>query len=623
MREIEQVLNSKEAQKRRIRERYKGIDKNQIEIIDAIPEDNINDYNGKERNVAAYCRVSTDDPNQTSSYELQCNYYQEYISKRPKWTLVGVYADEGISGTSLKHREAFNKMIEDCKAGKIELIITKSVSRFARNIVDCIGLVRELKELPQPVGVLFETEGIYTLDSQSEMQLSFMATIAQEESHIKSNIMNASIDMRFQRGIFLTPVLLGYDLDEDGNLTVNEEEAMTVRLIFFMYLYGYTCGQIAQQLEDLGRLTKKGNTNWSPSSILQILQNERHCGDLVARKTWTPNYLDHKSVKNEGKKKRYRVQDHHDPIITRDDFIAVQRLIANAKYGNIGYLPELKVIPDGFLKGFVTVHTRWAAFRPEDYENASKSVYTDNSKSVNKNDETISEIAVKKGDFDFRGFQITRSQFFNNRSVISVTFSIDNISFGITGVRKLNSSEYVELLIHPGKKLFAVRPAAKDCKHRVKWCKKTDGNTITVSVSGKPFLKTIYEMFGWKEPYKYRICGVRTQTGNETVLLFHMTETELFIPSALMDVEHIESEETEEKAAASGKSLRAYPSRWIESFGSDYYMQAKEFEQLFNAENRKKISDAVVFSTEEKLNNTGYPELKTEIDSLVSNMRVK
>ena len=130
-------------------------------------------------------------------------------------------------------------------------------------------------------------------------------------------------------------------------------------------------------------------------------------------------------------------------------------------------------------------------------------------------------------------------------------------------------------------------------------------------------------MFGWKEPYKYRICGVRTQAGNETVLIFHMTETELFIPSALMDTEHSESEETEEKAAASGKSLRAYPSRWIESFGSDYYMQAKEFEQLFNAENRKGISDAVVFSTEEKLNNTGYPELKTEIDSLVSNMRVK
>lgn len=149
-------------------------------------------------------------------------------------------------------------MIEDCKQGKIDLIVTKSVSRFARNTLDCLEYVRELKNLPNPVGIFFETENIYTLDSRSEMALSFIATMAQEESHIKSDIMNASIEMRFSRGILLTPVLLGYDKDENGRLVINEVEAKTVKLIFFLYLYGNTCQQIANILTEYGRKTKKG-----------------------------------------------------------------------------------------------------------------------------------------------------------------------------------------------------------------------------------------------------------------------------------------------------------------------------------------------------------------------------
>jgi len=209
-------------------------------------------------------------------------------------------------------------MIKDCEARKIDLIVTKSVSRFARNILDCIGYVRQLANMQPPIGVFFETENIYTLKSNSEMLLSFMATMAQEESHTKSEIMNSSIEMRFRRGIFLTPPLLGYDQDEDSNLVINENEANTVRLVFFMYLYGYTCVQIAETLTKLGRRTKKNNTTWSPGSILQILQNERHCGDVLARKTWTPSYLSHKSKKNKQDRNQYRKRNHHEPIISRE-----------------------------------------------------------------------------------------------------------------------------------------------------------------------------------------------------------------------------------------------------------------------------------------------------------------
>ena len=352
MNEKEKNITSIQAKKAKIRERYKGVDPDQLEIIPARRQTDVFDDEIYKR-VAVYARVSTDDPRQTSSYELQKNYYTDMVSRHSNWDLVDIYADEGISGTSLKKRDSFNRMIADWKAGKIDLIVTKSVSRFARNIVDCISIVRMLSAMTPPVEVFFETEHINTLNDKTEMSLAFTATLAQEESHTKSTIMNASIEMRFSHGIFLTPPLLGYDRDEEGNLVINEDEAQTVRLIFFMYLYGYTCTQIAATLTQLGRTTKKGNTNWSAASILGVLKNERHCGDLVSRKTYTPSYLDHKSRKNRGERTQVRSRDHHEAIISRDDFIAVQRLISNAKYGNKGILPQLNVMKEGALRGFV------------------------------------------------------------------------------------------------------------------------------------------------------------------------------------------------------------------------------------------------------------------------------
>ena len=393
-------------EKEKIRDRYKGVDKESIELIPAGPVENFHDGSNKKR-VAVYARVSTGDSRQTSSYELQKNYYMDIIDRHPGWVLVEIYADEGISGTSLHKRDAFVKMIGACKAGKIDLILTKSVSRFSRNVLDCIGYARELKALKPSVGIFFETENIYTLGPESEMGLSFISTLAQEESHNKSKSMNLSIEMRFSRGIFLTPALLGYDHDEDGNLTINEEESKTVRLIFFMYLYGYTCKQIADTLSSLRRKTKKQNTDWSPGSVLQILQNERHCGDIIARKTWTPNYLDHKSIKNRNNRNSYRNYDHHTAIVSRDDFIAVQHLINNAKYGNKGFLPELKVITEGALKGFVSINPRWGGFKADDYIKASRSVRAlEENNPMNNN-----EVEVYNGDFDLRGYEVARTQF--------------------------------------------------------------------------------------------------------------------------------------------------------------------------------------------------------------------
>ena len=221
-----------ENKKEKIRTRYQGIHPDEIELIPATPQENFLEGH-REKRVAVYARVSSGDPQQTSSFELQKNHYTDMVTRHEGWKLVEVYADEGISGTSLEHRDSFLKMMVDCEAGKIDLIVTKSVSRFARNVVDCVGCVQKLAALQPPVGVFFETENIYTLNSSSEMILTILSTVAQEESHNKSEIMNASIEMRFKRGIFLTPPLLGYDRDEDGNLVINEEEAKTVYMYPF------------------------------------------------------------------------------------------------------------------------------------------------------------------------------------------------------------------------------------------------------------------------------------------------------------------------------------------------------------------------------------------------------
>ncbi len=580
MRENETQLTDSEDQKARIHARYKGIDLEELDVIPAVPKENFYEDTAEKR-VAIYARVSTDDPRQTSSYELQKNHYTDVVSRHPGWNLVKIYADEGISGTSLQHRDAFINMIADCKNRKIDLIVTKTVARFARNIVDCIGHVRQLAAMQPPIGVFFETENIYTLNSNSEMLLSFMATMAQEESHNKSEIMNSSIEMRFRRGIFLTPPLLGYDQDEDGNLIINQSEAETVRLIFFMYLYGYTCTQIADTLTKLGRLTKKNNASWSPGSVLQILQNERHCGDVLARKTWIPNYLDHKSRKNKQNRNQYRKRNHHEAIISRDDFIAVQRLISNARYGNKGILPELKVIQDGTLKGFVSVNPRWSAFSADDYRSASESVY-----------ETVAhlplegvQIEAQSGDFDLRGFEIARSQFFDTARKICVTFSADNIVFSTECIRKFDKALYIEMLVHPGDHLLVIRPCTKETKNAIRWANFNEGQYCSRYVSCAAYIKTLYDLFDWKSGCRYRVRGIHRRKDDEAAIIFDIRETELFIPQdTLISVRDSSPEDSflpndvEPFTIGPKKDIMDYPSAWADNFCSNFYRHAQALE---------------------------------------------
>ena len=583
--------------KKKIRERYKGVSEDVLDVIPAVPQEDFYRSENHKR-VAVYARVSTDDPNQTSSYELQKNHYEDLVNRRTNWELVDIYADEGISGTSLQHRDNFLRMIEDCRLGKIDLIVTKSVSRFARNIIDCIGYVRQLKAENPPIGVFFETENIYTLDENSEMSLSFIATLAQEESHTKSEIMNASVEMRFKRGIFLTPKLLGYDHDENGNLVINEEEAKTVRLVFFSYLFGYTTQQIADALTDLDRLTKRGNDVWSAGSVLQILSNERYCGDVLARKTFTPNYLNHKSKRNNHDRNQYRQKDHHEAIISRDDFFAVQKLIRNAKYRNKGYFPEMPVVKSGFLKGYVVVHPKWAGFTVDDYYMASTSVL----EGVNKIPSKPLEVKLEKGNIDLRGYELVRTQFISTIGHITVSISPSKLLFNKPALIKLPDTKKIEILVNPGQRLIAVRKAVSNSRYALEWGRYTEKGFMPKIISGAAFIPTLYKLFTWNIDVQYKINGTAYKFGEDTVLIFSVDDATLSIDKNDFDPD-MESDGAyiaEKVTSSRRRRITAYPKEWADSFGEDYY-RTKAKEDLITKDRQEKelVSGHVTYSTEE------------------------
>ena len=267
------------------------------------------------RRVAAYARVSTDDEMQLTSYEAQVDYYTKLIKNNDEWEFVKVYADEGITGTSLKSRKEFNAMVQDALNDKIDLIITKSVSRFARNTVDALITIRLLKEKRKEI--YFEKENIYTLDSKGEVLITIMSSLAQDESRNISENVTWGQRKRFSDGKYnlARKNFLGYDKDQDGKFIINEKEALIVRKIYRYFLDGMTPSGIASALMEEGAPTPGGKTKWLYSTVMSILQNEKYKGDALLQKKFTINFLEHKMKKNEGEVTQYYVNNGHPAII--------------------------------------------------------------------------------------------------------------------------------------------------------------------------------------------------------------------------------------------------------------------------------------------------------------------
>jgi len=279
------------------------------------------------RRVAGYARVSTDSEDQYASYEAQVDYYTTMIKANAEWEFVGIYTDEGISGTSTNRREGFNRMIDDALAGKIDLIVTKSVSRFARNTVDSLQTIRKLKE--HKVEVSFEKEGIRTFDSKGELLITIMSSLAQEESRSISENVKWGRRKRFADGQVTVCYtrFLGYDKGSDGNLVVNPEQAKQVRYIFSLFLQGLTFHGIAKRLESEGHKTGTGNSAWHFTAVKHILTNVKYKGDALLQKYYIADFLTKKPVVNKGEVPQYYVQNNHEAIITPDVFDLVQKEI--------------------------------------------------------------------------------------------------------------------------------------------------------------------------------------------------------------------------------------------------------------------------------------------------------
>ncbi len=293
--------------------------------------------------VAAYCRVSTDDKEQKTSYEAQIQYYTDKINKNPEWQMAGIFADEGITGTQAKKRPQFQKMIRLCRQGKIDMILTKSLSRFARNTVDSLDYIRELRTLG--IAVISEKENINTLTAESEMLITIMSCFAQAESESISKNVSWGVRQSFKNGN--VPIqyakLLGYKKGENGLPEIIPDEAEIVKEIFHSYLDGMSLRQIADSLNDRAVKTKHKQTTWQPEIVKSILVNEKYTGDALLQKTYITDCITKKTRKNNGELPMYLVKNHHEPIVSRADFNRVQEEMARRS--------AKRVIADKLTKG--------------------------------------------------------------------------------------------------------------------------------------------------------------------------------------------------------------------------------------------------------------------------------
>ena len=292
--------------------------------------------------MAAYCRVSTDQEDQLHSFAAQVEYYTDYINKHEEYEMADIYADEGISGTSTRKRDEFRRLIEDCKAGKVDIVITKSISRFARNTQDSLDYMRQLKDLGIPI--IFEKENINTMDSGGELLFTILSSLAQDESRNISENCKWGIRNKFRKGEYsiATNTFIGYDRDHNGKLVINGDEAKVVRRIYKDFLGGKNPSEIAWALENEGVKGSNGRRRWYAETVKGILKNEKHKGDALLQKTYTADYLSKKIVRNQGEIEMIYIENDHEPIIDKDTWDAVQeeferRKLFLKKHGMLRY----------------------------------------------------------------------------------------------------------------------------------------------------------------------------------------------------------------------------------------------------------------------------------------------
>ena len=495
-------------------------------------------------------------------------------------------------------------MLADADAGKIDLIIVKNISRFARNVVDFLSVLRRLAE--KNIGVWFESEALYSMNYDHLLTLSFQAQMAEQESRIRSRSMETSLRMRLDHGLPLTPELLGFVKNEDGKLIINPETYKIPKLMFYMYLYGYSTQQIADTLTKLSKRTYLGNLKWTASGVAASMRNERYCGDVLTRKRFTKfaaDVHDQKSFKNRGEKPQSHYQDDHEAIIDRNDFLAVQRIMNNARFGGTSLLPELQVIPDGLLKGFVIVHPKWGSFTKDDYIAACRS--------VDSSPAEESRLEVREGSFDLTGYEVADFKLFSDQSVPAIMLHKDSIAFSVAGIREMDLKDnYVELLVHPLRKKIAVRPTNKDNRCAIQWANGVRGNRHSRSVAAKAYIQTLYQIFGWEQDNNYKLYGRIYRDGQDAACIYAGTNASVYIKNNEVTVE----DATGQNISRQGKRIRGVVGDFGQGVGNGYYVEKSmtELRNLTRQEWQTRLAGQMV-STGTELQVTSYDELRSFI----------
>ena len=553
--------------------------------------------------VAAYCRVSTDSKEQETSFDSQVTYYTELINKNPDWELVDIYADPAISGTSRKNRKRFNEMLYHCLKGEIDMVITKSMSRFARNQLDSLAVIRMLNGLYPPVRVLFEDDHINSDDLSSEIIIIITSMLAEQESVKKSTSVKWGFERRKEQGHYLVPTqnLLGLDNTEainkdDREIFIVEDEADTVRVIFGMLLIGYTISEIAYTLTLAGAKTGKGNTFWNTGSVLGILKNERYAGDVRTNKTYRENVFHKQVLKNDGKKPYIYETDHHPAIVSHEVFEMAQKLIASHRYGYDAFVNctySLTVIDEGLLKGFIPINIHWAGSGLNEYLALASTV--EQTKDLLKQSHRI---------LYFPGCEVLRRQDIGHAR--SMAMKITPSSIGINNAcGEIIASDYIEILFNPVEKLIAIRPSKKELPGALRWKKEKDGKEVTVSIGCTAFMTIVYQLMKWPKLWNTSILAVPYQRDGEGILIFDLTQpeinalpyekpkpkkksesTDVFYSIEAMIAQQLEllhnrqdgevvlEEEEESEEMPSPKREKIYPSEWADSFGPDSIIAA-------------------------------------------------
>ena len=319
--------------------------------------------------VAAYCRVSTAEEAQVGSFEMQVQHFKSVIDTNPNYELVKIYTDEGISGTSVDKRKGFQEMIEDACAGKIDLILTKSISRFGRNIVDILTTLRKLSDLNPPVAVNFESEGINTSDGKNKLIISILSALAELESQQKSIAIKEGIRYRMQEGLYKFSVknTIGYYRDYSGRVKIEPAEAEIVKYIFDSFIEGASPSEIAVSLTKQGIRSPKGMEYWRTNTISNILRNEKYCGDVRYQKSYSKDYLTHKSVKNRNVLPQWYWENDHPPIIQKDLWNQAQEMLDTGSWRKINKPPKemekkftVTKVKSGVLRGYFLLDMTWS-----------------------------------------------------------------------------------------------------------------------------------------------------------------------------------------------------------------------------------------------------------------------